>query len=528
MSGILSLAASRVAATVRADFLIRLRRVSTVVIFLLLSAVAYAWVPDPASGHALMLIEGRRAILNSAAVGVASASLASIFIGLVGFYVISNALRTDITTRCGFVIAATPVRRIEYVVGKFLGNLTFLVVFTTGFMVVSMAMVLVRGEAPLEPLVFAAQYLLLVPPTLAFVSALAILFEAAPGLSGRVGDVLYFFVWAASLSAVPLLSAGRAEPGLLAVFDFSGIGYLIAHMTQALHTDSVAIGASPYDPAKGTYLFHGLPITAEILALRLVAVLLPAMLLVPAAGLFHRFDPGRVRVRGAKGGTSLLARLDSLTKPLTRALYALPIPGKGVPSLLGVAFEEARLTLAVFPLFTVAALGLGVAALVVPLEMLRGGVLPGAFVVAAIGLAGIGCREGQHGTTALLYAAPHVREQFVVWKFSAALLVVLGLFALPVGRLAFSQPGALPALVVGLVFVAALATALAVGTGTPKTFLVLFLLLWYASANTRGQIPALDYAGLQGSATPATMGGYLAASAVLVGAAHLWHRQRLT
>ncbi len=525
----MSAALSRIAATVHADFLIRLRRTSTVVIFLLLSAVAYAWVPAPESGNALLSINGQRALLNSAAVGVGSASLAALFIGLVGFYVISNAIRTDLATRCGFVIAATPVRRMEYVAGKFLGNLTFLVVFTTGYMLVSMAMVVVRGEAALEPLVFAGQYLLLLPPTLAFVSAVAILFEATPVLSGRVGDVLYFFVWVASMSLVPILTSGHHDRdlGLLTFFDFSGIGYLITFMNQVLHTDNVSLGAAPFDPTKGTFVFHGLPITGGTVALRLGVALVPAVLLVPAAALFHRFDPGRARVRGAKGGTGLLARLNGLTKPLARALYALPLPGRA-GSLPGAAFEEARLTLAAFPLLTLAALGIGVATLVVPLEALRGAVLPAAFVVLAIALAEIGCREGQHQTTTLLYAMPRVREQFVGWKFGAALLVTLGLFSLPLGRLAISQPGVLPALGTGLVFVAALATALAVVSGTPKTFLVLFLLLWYASLNAKGQIAALDYAGLQGSATPATIGGYLLLSAALVGGAHLWHRWRLT
>ena len=72
----------RIGAIVRADFLIRFRRVSTAVIFVLLSAVAYLWVPDPRTGRALIEIDGKRAIYNSAALGMATALIASIFIGL--------------------------------------------------------------------------------------------------------------------------------------------------------------------------------------------------------------------------------------------------------------------------------------------------------------------------------------------------------------------------------------------------------------------------------------------------------------
>src|SRR5213078_4219875 len=79
--------------------------------------------------------------------------------------------------------------------GKFLGNVLFLGVFFAGFMLVSMAMVIVRGEAPLQPLVFLEQYLLIAPAPIVYVSALAILFESVPWLSGRFGDVAYFFLF---------------------------------------------------------------------------------------------------------------------------------------------------------------------------------------------------------------------------------------------------------------------------------------------------------------------------------------------
>lgn len=518
----------RLAAIVRADFLIRFRRPSTAVVFLLLSALAYVWIPDPASGRALFVLQGQRAILNSATIGMASALLASISIGLGGFYVVSNALRTDITTRCGFVIAATPVGRLEYVVGKFFGNLLFLLVFTAGFMLTSMGMVVVRGEAGLEPAVIAAQYLVLVPPSLAFVAAVAVLFESIPLLSGRLGDVLYFFVWVVTLSVVPVISVQHlSSTGLLGLFDFSGMGYLIDQLGRTLHTDNIAIGASEFDPAKGTFVFNGLPVTPAVLAVRLGATLLPMVLLAPAALFFHRFDPARVRVGTAKGGTGWLAQLSRLLKPITRAVYAVPAPGAAVPALLRAAIEDARLTLASLPLVVVAMLGLAVASLLVPLPALRTGLLPGALVLAALAVADIGCRERSAGLTALLYSAPGIRAQFVFWKALTALLVLLTLFAVPLGRLLISQPDAVLPLLAGLVFVAALATLLAVVSGTPKTFLILFLSFWYASLNARGRQPALDFAGLYDGATAATVAGYLTVSVLALLGAHLWHRRQL-
>ena len=101
---------SRIAAIVGADFRIRFRRVSTVIVFLLLSAFAYVWIPNPSTGRTLIQINGQRAIYNSGAIGLGTASLGMIFVGLFGFYVISNAIRRDVTTRCGVIAASTPMR----------------------------------------------------------------------------------------------------------------------------------------------------------------------------------------------------------------------------------------------------------------------------------------------------------------------------------------------------------------------------------------------------------------------------------
>ena len=99
-----------IGAIASADARIRFRRPSTVVAFLILSALAYFWVPDPSSGRALMRIGGQRALYNSAAIGMATALLGTLFVCLGGYYVISNAIRRDIQSRCGFVIAATTIR----------------------------------------------------------------------------------------------------------------------------------------------------------------------------------------------------------------------------------------------------------------------------------------------------------------------------------------------------------------------------------------------------------------------------------
>src|SRR5260221_8998617 len=321
----------RIQAIVTADVRIRFRRLSTLVIFLLLSAMAYAWVPDPSTGRALMQVNGKRALYNSAAVGMATAALATIFIGLIGFYVISNAIGRDARSRCGFVIASTNVGSLEYLLGKFGGNVVFLATFTLGFMCSAMAMILVRGEAPLQPFVFAKQYPLIIPSSIVTVSAIALVFESIPFLAGRFGDVMYFFLWTAMLG----VSANAIEHGgsilFFGAFDVSGLGFLMYSTMAHLHTKSMSIGSSNFDAAKGIFVYEGLVWENAWLVPRLLSLVMPVGLIAIARLCFHRFDPVRVKTKTAKQ-SGWLARINLLFKPLTRASMTLVATGVGAIS----------------------------------------------------------------------------------------------------------------------------------------------------------------------------------------------------
>src|SRR3954462_1821996 len=445
---------SRIGAIVAADFRIRFRRVSTVIVFLLLSAFAYVWIPAPSTGRTLIQINGQRAIYNSGAIGMGTASLRMIFVGLFGFYVISNAIRRDITTRCGVIAASTPMRSSEYLLGKFLGNLTFLATFVVGFMLSSMAMLLFRGEAQIEPLVFIEQYLLLTPPAIVFVSAVAVLFESIRWLSGKLGDVLYFFVW---MTVIGLVVANETSHGAInwaRCFDFTGFGFMIDQMQRTLHTESVSIGASPFDPAKPTVVFAGLRLTSEWVVPRLISLLAPLAFLPVAAFFFHRFDPVRTGQVSGKGRRNWIGKIQNLFKPLSRrAVKLLTIPGRG-GFFLGSMWTDALLTLTLLPFAFVAFVGITVASLFAPLA----GLLPIVFAVLAVIVSDVATRDGRSGTVAILRAVPRLRESYVWWKLGSTLLLSLLLCAAPLLRMVSHGGPALVALIGGVVLVASTAT----------------------------------------------------------------------
>jgi len=521
----------RLGAIIRADFLIRLRRPSTAIVFLLLSAVPYLWIPAPSTGRALMVIEGKRAIYNSAAIGMSTAVIGTLFLGLFGFYVISNALRRDVLTRCGYVIASTTIRGGEYILGKFAGNLAFLTVFTLGFMATSMAMVLVRGEAPLEPLVFAKQYLLLLPPALVFVSATSIVFECTPLLRTKFGDILYFFLYISLMTAVGVLSEKGVGGGLPAYFDISGFGLMLQQLKALYHTNSLSIGASSFDASKGLIEFHGLRGSGPWLLPRIVSTLWPMSLLLIGRLFFHRFDPARVRaLPNEKARRSWIGRLNMLSKPLARLFVRagqLVASVPGTPALVRSMMTDALATIGAFPLAAVAVIVVGITALAADATTLFTGTLPFAFAVSAIAISDIASREKRSGTSALVYAAPALRSHFVSWKFGATLLVAAAFLGLPVAKAIALKPSATLPLLVGVAFMTAAATALGIISSNPKTFIVCFLSFAYVAVGDKGQSPALDFAGLFGKATPAVVAAYAGITIAFLAAAQLFHANQL-
>ncbi|HEY0368730.1 MAG TPA: hypothetical protein VGC85_03965, partial [Chthoniobacterales bacterium] len=490
----------RIIAIVRADFLVRFRRVSTVVVFLLLSAFAYVWIPAPSTGRTLIQINGQRAIYNSGAIGMGTASLAMMFVSLFGYYVISNAIRRDITSRCGFVAASTPMRSIEYLLGKFCGNLAFLVTFTAGFMLSSMAMLLVRGEAPLEPLVFVRQYLLLTPAAIVLVAAVAVFFESIPLLAGKLGDVAYFFLFMIFIGVVAANEVSRGRFPWARAFDFTGFGFMLDQLQHTLHTDAVSIGASDFDPTKPTIVFPGLTMTRDWIAPRLLSLLLPLGLLPLAALVFHRFDPVRIGRATGKSQRNWLGRLQALAKPFSRrAAGVLMIPAHG-SSLAAAMWIDAVLTMTLSPLVFVAFLALSIAALVAPLAS----TLPTIFAVLAIIISDVATRDLRAGTTASLYSVPRLREHFATWKLGSTVMLSFIFCALPLLKAAGTIPARVPMMALGIIFVGAAATLLGIVSGNAKTFIVVFLTFWYVVVNDKGASPLLDFAGFFGTANART------------------------
>jgi hypothetical protein len=325
---------------------------------------------------------------------------------------------------------------------------------------------------------------------------------------------------------IGLVGANEATHGAinwLRCFDFTGFGFMIDQLQRTLHTESVSIGASSFDPTKPTILFPGLTFTREWVLPRLISLLVPLCLLPVAALCFHRFDPVRTRRVSGKGRRNWIGKIQNLFKPLSRrAVSLLMFPGRS-GSFLGAIWNDAALTFTLYPLVFVAFVAITIASLFGSLA----GILPIVFAVLAIIVSDVSTRDVRAGTTASLRAIPRLRENYVWWKLGSACLLSLLLCAVPLARSIPHGLMACAALVCGIVFVASTATALGVITANPKTFIVAFLTFWYLVVNDKGMNPKLDFAGFYGRFTPNTIALYAGISVIAIVGAQLFYRARL-
>jgi hypothetical protein len=502
------------------DLRLRLRRPATLWLILILSWLAYLLIPDPSEGRALMVVDGARALYTSQVVALATAGLASIFLTFAGFYLTSNTLRRDLLAHTGGIIAATPVGSGTYLVGKWIGGAAYLGLVTLVYVLNVMAMHLLRGEGPLQPLTYLFTYLLTLGPAILVVSALALSFECIPLLSGRLGDVAYFFVWTVLL-AMGAMGEGSGAGQFL---DVLGIGFILHQVHAVSHSTQLAIGMTPFDPRVAPWVLPPIPFSPGVLAPRVTTALLAVPILLVARLGFHRFDPARVTSGSQTSGGRLIQQLSQFLKPLTRTVSAVgarivpPAPGALRPIL-----AETVMTLCHSPLVLVAWLGVLAATVVATNETAHHHLPLIVAVILAIALADLSTRDRSAGTQPMLFSMPRVKPDYAWIKLGAGTLLAL-LFCLPLAlRIALDAPGAALSLLIAAAFMAALSTALGLLTRTPKAFMGLFLLFLYLVLNG-AQVPALDFAGWNGTATGATRLGYLAATAVLAALAAAKHR----
>jgi len=522
-------------AQIGAELKMRLRSLATPIALIAFFAAAFFWIPDPHGNAASItwdLADGRvQAPLYSAAyVGFALAILSGIFLSMGGFYLVAGSVKRDRERGLGAILAATPLSKTAYLGGKFAAHFAYLLVLDLFALVAGLLTFVRYGVGAFSPLEFVGPYLLLTLPAIAAVASLAVLFDVTPGLRGRGGLVLWFFVFLFGLVKLPLDMAGLGGDGAPAkstmsrpYFDPSGIvtDQWMIRKTIPGDVTGVSTGHISHDKGIERVPWKGGRITTELVAMRAFNFALAGIPLALAVLIFDRFDPARGRRRARKQ-----SRLAGLVGKLKGARFAEVADADGFPvravalspvaphpTAKGAIYAEARL---IWESATWIKWPLAIAALLAGL--LPGNFAQGLFLVLLVPvISEVAAREKLAGTRALVYSQPGVPSSPALWKAAAVSIVVLMLGAPLAMKCFLVSPVRGLACLAGLVAVAGVSVGLGSLSSGGKLFSGLYLAVWYMGLSN---LPAADFtSALSTSPVPVWSFLYMGLGVALVGVA---------
>jgi hypothetical protein len=477
----------QVRALALADFRERARRPAFVVMLLAAAGLGYLAAPPASTGYTMVKIGAFRGVYDSGYLGVMLAMVGSLWLSLCGFYAVKNTIVRDTATGVGQILAATPLSRAGYLLGKFLSNLMVLAAMAGVLAMTGLGMLLLRGESARVDLVALwLPFPLLCLPFLAVAAAAAVVFESIPPLRGGVGNLVWFFGF------LLLFVAGLGTTGLNAIGASMQADLLAQHPGVGAE---ISIGLTTEEGGLGRFHWSGMDVTTGLVAHQLglllgtvVAALLPALW-------FTRFDPSRQHEPAARPAPAEPAHADDA--PSAKAAFAGTAQPRTAVMLgrpvLELCAGELRVLLKGLPRWWwLGLLGLTAVALAVPA---RGGshvMLLLAWIWPVLLWSRLGAHAYEHDVHLLTGAGAAPRRRLLAeWAAGAAVTALAGTGPLLRMLLSGDIPGA-AAWLGGVAFIPALALLLGSLSRSARLFQLVYLMLWYAIFNG---VPAVDFMG---------------------------------
>ena len=522
-------------AQIGAELKMRMRSAATPIALVVFLAAAFFWIPDP-HGHSASLTwdlpDGRvqAPVYTSAYVGFALSILSGVILAMGGFYLVAGSVRRDRERGIGAILAATPLSNPAFLGGKFAAHLAYLFVLDLMALGAGVAAFVYYGTGGFDPIAFAGPFLVLTVPALVAVAALAVFFDVTPGLRGRGGLVLWFFVFLFGLVKLPMDLAGmevdtpgRRDAMKRPVFDPAGLatdGWLTR---RSLPAGALNISTGHITRAKPIERvpWKGVSIGPDVLALRALNTVIALLPLALAVFVFDRFDPARGRRRTRRPGffSRLAARFARRRDAPAGAGGELPSRSMALtfvspkPSARSAVLAEARLiwesaSWIKWPLALSAMLA----------GLLPGNLAQGAFLLFLVPVVSeAAARERLAGTGSLVFSQPSVPRSPALWKFAAVALVVLALGAPLAVRSLLVSPVRGLACAGGLLALAAISVGMGSLSGGGKLFTGVYLAVWYMGLSN---LAAADFtSALSAKPEPVYCLIYICVGAALVAAA---------
>ncbi|MCK5699645.1 MAG: hypothetical protein KAI29_00765, partial [Cyclobacteriaceae bacterium] len=277
----------------RADFLQRIRSYNFLIALGACIFLIYSFVPALDAGYVMVSLGNYRGLYNSAWIGGMVANCVPFYI-LIGFYLVNYAVKRDVDTGVGQIIATTRITKGQYLTGKLISNFTVLLLILLVIAAMTIVMFFVRGETnQLELGKLLLPLLLLTVPAMFTLASIALFFDSLTGLNRGMLNIIYFFLWTF------LISSSLFSP----LFDIFGMNIFIAEIQNSvstLHQDwdgNFGTGLLIRDSLVSDNIFtwEGMTWTGSILLQRMFWMTASLGLVLLASLGFNRFDTSKTR-----------------------------------------------------------------------------------------------------------------------------------------------------------------------------------------------------------------------------------------
>ncbi len=475
---------------IKYDYLQRTRSYAFLITLCASLAIAYTFVPEPNANYSTIRIADYIGQYNSAWFGYVTAIMTSLFLSLIGFYLVNSGIKSDIETNVGQIVATTKVKNFNYLLAKVLSN--FLVLLTILVIIFTMSIILFflySDGYSFEVFQFIKPYVLIPIPTLFFVAVLAVLFEVFFERYTVVQNIGFFFLFSLLMGPNPYNEKNFSLDLFGSKIVMSQMEEQVKQVADVKKTKQLSIGYVIGNVKKAKqFQFNGVNFTSSFIISRFLWVLLGFIMIYISSLSFHRFN---------------------IKEKITTKKHKATIQSKSIIKNISLShLAKVKMNFSIFPLLKTELLLLirkgkkwlwfinllGMVLLTfLPLQIAHQFVLPILWFLQVSRLSEITTKEITNKVHYFAFTSYKPIYRLLVSQIGASILLVLFL-ALPllIRELLIINFSGFISILLGGVFLVLLSASLGIVTKGKKLFEVLFFMITYANING---IPFLDYFG---------------------------------
>lgn len=481
---------------VRADFLERARSYNFLILLCASLYLGYA----VNMGQIVIRFNICKEIFDTPWVSAMVALAITFLLGFFGFFVVKGSIERDARTGVGQIMAATPLKRIEYVFGKWLSHFVILCALVIVLAIVTVLIQAFRLD-PVNLSVLISPFLWLTVPFMALVAAVAVLFESLPIVKGSLSNLIYFFLFVFLLVTVTSPSQGRAAT----LTDPSGIRFLLHQIKAAGLYCGEKISIKELDKVPTVFESSaGITWSTDILLSRLGIFAAALSLTALSSTFFNRFDSSNEKLRAPrirKIEKKISPNDGELPSQAEKHIHLTPLPEKRAykRNLLNIILAEMLLMLkGNHWMWYIGAIVLWVFSILASQKTAALWITISAIWPLLI-WSKMGIRESYYRTNQIVFSCSKPLFRLLSASWIAGVLVTAILWSGgAINFIVHGQSTSLLTWMIAVLSVPSFALMLGTWTGSNKFFEVFYLLIWYAGIANR--LPALDFIGLTSKA----------------------------